>query len=110
MPYSEIIYLIKRTLGEDEIGNVSSSTESSTKCYAKKQSIKTNEFYNAVENGLNPSFELVIKRKNYSGEDEVEWNSKRYKVIRTIDPKNKFDIVLVCAEKIGINERVIPSA
>ena len=110
MQYSEIIYLIQRTLSEDEIGNVSSSTEVSKKCYAKKQSVKTNEFYNAIENGLNPSMELVIKRLNYSGEDEVEWNGKRFKVIRTIDPKNKFDIVLVCAEKIGITAKVIPSA
>lgn len=110
MQYSEIIYLISRTLTEDDIGNVSSSLESKNKCYAKKQSVKTNEFYNAVENGLNPSMELVIKRLNYNGEDEVEWNNKRYKVIRTIDPKNKMDIVLVCAEKIGINNKVIPSA
>ena len=110
MQYSEIIYLISRTLTEDDIGNISSSLESKNKCYAKKQSVRTNEFYNATMNGLSPSCEFVVKRLNYNGQNELEWNNKRYKVIRTIDPKNKMDIVLVCAEKIGINNKVIPSA
>lgn len=103
MEYSEIIYLISTVKTEDEIGNIIDSSETSTKCYAKKQSVKTNEFYSAVEVGLTPSVEFVIKRLNYNGEEEIEWNNKRYMVIRTIDPKNKFDIVLVCARKIGIN-------
>ena len=103
MEYSEIIYLISTVKTEDEIGNIINSSETSTKCYAKKQSVKTNEFYSAVEVGLTPSCEFVIKRLNYNGEEEVEWNDERYQVIRTIDPKNKFDIVLVCARKIGIN-------
>ena len=103
MEYSEIIYLIDSVKGEDKIGNVLSSSETSKKCYAKKQSVKTNEFYSAVEVGLTPSFEFVVKRLNYNGESEVEWNNERFQVIRTVDPKNKYDIVLVCARKIGIN-------
>ena len=103
MEYSEIIYLISLVKSEDEIGNIINSSETSKKCYAKKQSVKTNEFYSAVEVGLTPSAEFVIKRFNYAGEEELEWNNERYQVIRTIDPKNKFDIVLVCARKIGIN-------
>ena len=103
MEYSEIIYLIDSVKGEDSIGNIISSSETSKKCYAKKQSVKTNEFYSAVEVGLTPSFEFVVKRLNYNGESEVEWNGERFQVIRTIDPKNKYDIVLVCARKIGIN-------
>ena len=42
-------------------------------------------------------------RLNYNGEEEIEWNKTRYQVIRTIEPKNKFDIVLVCSKKIGVN-------
>ena len=103
MEYSEIIYLIRENLKEDEIGNSIPSSLSSQKCYAKKQSVKTNEFYNATMVGMTPSCEFVIKRLNYNGEDELEWNNERYKVIRTIDPKNKFDIVLVCSKKIGVN-------
>lgn len=103
MEYSEIIYLISEVLGEDEIGNTITSSSTSNKCYAKKQSVRTNEFYNASMVGLTPSCEFVIKRLNYNGESELEWNNERYEIIRTIDPKNKFDIVLVCSKKIGVN-------
>ena len=103
MEYSEIIYLITNSKSEDEIGNISSSQISSKKVYAKKQSIRTNEFYNAIENGITPSIEFVIKRLNYSGETELKWNNEIYSIIRTVDPKNKFDIVLICSQKIGNN-------
>lgn len=103
MEYSEIIYLISEVLVEDEIGNTITSSSTSNKCYAKKQSVRTNEFYNASMVGLTPSCEFVIKRLNYNGESELEWNNERYEIIRTIDPKNKFDIVLVCSKKIGVN-------
>ena len=103
MEYSEIIYLMSEVLEEDEIGNTITSSSTSNKCYAKKQSVRTNEFYNASMVGLTPSCEFIIKRLNYNGESELEWNNDRYEIIRTIDPKNKFDIVLVCSKKIGVN-------
>ena len=103
MEYSEIIYLINEVVEEDAIGNQETSFFTTTKCYAKKQSLRTNEFYNAAMVGLSPSCEFVIKRLNYNGQNELEWNDERYQIIRTIDPKNKFDIVLVCAKKIGKN-------
>ena len=107
MEYSEIIYLVNEVQTQDSIGNDIISSETLTKCYAKKQSVRTNEFYNATMNGLTPSMEFVVKRLNYAGQDEIEWNNTRYQVIRTIDPKNKFDIVLVCAKKIGVNKKVV---
>lgn len=103
MEYSEIIYLISVVRGTDDIGNMLPVLETTTKCYAKKQSVRTKEFYSATETGLTPTREFVIKRLNYSGESEIEWNNERYQVIRTADPKNKFDIVLVCSKKIGVN-------
>lgn len=103
MEYSEIIYLINEVVEEDAIGNQETSFFTTTKCYAKKQSLRTNEFYNAAMVGLSPSCEFVIKRLNYNGQNELEWNDERYQIIRTVDPKNKFDIVLVCAKKIGKN-------
>lgn len=103
MEYSEIIYLIQEVIGADDIGNQVTALSSSQKCYAKVQSVRTNEFYNAIEVGLSPSIEFVIKKLNYHGEHEIEWNQSRYEVIRIVEPKNKFDIVLVCSKKIGVN-------
>ena len=104
MEYSEIIYLVNKVQEEDEIGNITTSSFTLTKRYAKKQSVRTNEYYSAVETGLTPSVEFVMKRLDYDGQTELNYNNRRYAVIRTIDPKNKFDIVLVCAIKMGINE------
>ena len=103
MEYTEIIYLINKVEEKDEIGNTIPSFFTLTKRYAKKQSIRTNEFYSAVESGITPSIEFVMKRLDYEGQKELNYKDKRYSVIRTIDPKNKFDIVLVCTRKIGVN-------
>ena len=104
MEYQEIIYLINKVVEDDDIGNNTSSSETTTKIYAKKQSVRTNEFYSAVESGHTPSCEFVVKRLNYNGQSELDYNGTRYSIIRTADPKNKFDIVLVCEKKIGVNE------
>lgn len=105
MEYTEIIYLVVSTITEDEIGNQISTSSSLTnkKCYAKKQSLRTNEYYSAANAGLSPTCEFVIKRLNYNGESELIWNNETYSIIRTVDPKNKFDIVLICSKKIGDN-------
>ena len=108
MQYSEIIYLLTESIGEDDIGNNVSSLTSSKKCYAKVQSVRTNEYYNAMELGLTPSMEFVIKKLNYSGEHNIKWNDVVYEVIRVIEPKNKFDIVLVCSKKIGVYDKEQP--
>lgn len=103
MEYTEIVYLVSQVKELDDIGNYLPTSETRLKCYAKKQSVKTGEYYSAIEVGLTPNCEFVIKRLNYNGESELEWDNERYQIIRTIDPKNKFDIVLVCSKKIGIN-------
>lgn len=103
MEYSEIIYLINQVKKQDDIGNYLPTSETKQKCFAKKQSVKTGEYYSAIEVGLTPNCEFVIKRLNYNGESELEWNNERYQILRTVDPKNKFDIVLVCSKRIGIN-------
>ncbi|MCI6350141.1 MAG: phage head closure protein [Tenericutes bacterium] len=102
MEYTDIIYLLSNEIKEDDIGNMSSSNISTSKCYAKKQSVKSNEFYNAIAVGINPTVEFIIKRLNYSGETFLKYNNEVYSIVRTADPKNKFDIVLVCSKKIGV--------
>ena len=104
MEYQEIIYLVNKVVEDDDIGNNTSSSETTTKIYAKKQSVRTNEYYSAVETGITPSYEFVVKRLDYNGQSELNYNNQRFSIIRTVDPKNKFDIVLVCTRKIGVNE------
>lgn len=103
MRYTEVIYLITNQSTQDEIGNFVSNANIRKKCFAKKQSVKTSEFYNATINGYKPSIEFVIKRENYNNQELLSWNDELYQIIRTVDPKNKFDIVLICSKKVGVS-------
>lgn len=102
MEYTEIIYLVQSTETKDEIGNIIPSSETLVKVYARPQMVATKEFYNAVSVGLTPTDELRIKKMNYNGESELEWNGQRYSIIRTI-PKEHMDVVLVIGHKQGVN-------
>ena len=101
MEYTEIIYLINQTDNYDSIGN-NIPVESQTKIYAKEDYVRTNEFYNAVANGMYPTAELRIKKLNYSGQTELIWNNIRYFVIRTL-PVGTRDLILIIEKKIGVN-------
>ena len=101
MEYTEKLTLIGITTSQDEIGNIT-STETETEVFAKPNVVGTREFYNAMMVGIKPQAELQIRKLNYSGQEEVEYNGVRYSVIRTI-PKGKFDIVLVIGQKQGVN-------
>ena len=103
MRYTEVIYLITNQSTQDEIGNFVSNGNIRQKCFTKKQSVKTSEFYNATINGYKPSIEFVIKRENYNNQELLSWNDELYQIIRTVDPKNKFDIVLICSKKVGVS-------
>ncbi len=102
MEYTEIIYLVQQNETQDDIGNIIPSSETLVKVYAKPQMVGTKEYYNAVSVGLTPSDELRIKKMNYNGESELEWNGQRYSIIRTI-PKEHMDMVLVIGHKQGVN-------
>lgn len=101
MKYTEILYLIKQTNYQDEIGNVIHN-EQQNKVYAKKNVVGSKEFYNAVAVGITPTAELQIKKLNYNDEEEAIYNDKRYSVIRTI-PKGTNDLILVLGIKTGVN-------
>jgi len=49
----------------------------------KKNSVGSNEFYNAKVAGLKPELKFVIHAFEYGGETEVEFEGIRYNVIRT---------------------------
>lgn len=100
MQYTDILYLITKVESKDSIGNIV-TTETSRKVYAKRNKVGSKEFYNAVAVGITPTAELQIRLLNYNSEDEVEYNSKRYSVIRVI-PVNRTDIILVIGEKQGV--------
>lgn len=105
MKYTEVIYLLKKNLISDDIGNnYYDNSSNKKKVYAFMQKVGTNEFYNALAVGLKPSYEFRIRLSNYNNETQVEYNNQVYDVIRTIPDKRNNEIVLVLGLKIGIND------
>lgn len=82
MTYDYELTLIKQTFIEDEICN-QITQEVKTDIYCAIKSIGRNEFYIASKGGLKPEAIFVINNYEYSGEKEILFEGKRYKVIRT---------------------------
>ncbi|ABJ09623.2 hypothetical protein [Bacillus phage 1] len=82
MTYDNELVLIAQEFTEDEIGNqVPIETRRTVLCNVK--SVGRNEFYSAATAGLRPSIVFVIHGYEYDGEQEVEFESVKYRVIRT---------------------------
>lgn len=82
MTYDNELVLIAQEFTEDEIGNqVPIETRRTVLCNVK--SVGRNEFYSAATAGLRPSIVFVIHGYEYDGEREVEFESVKYRVIRT---------------------------
>lgn len=71
------------------------------------KSVTRNELYAAAANGLKPEIVFIINKHEYNGESEVEFESRRYSVLRTFTPKktNSFsdfeNLELVCQGVVG---------
>ena len=97
MTYDYELTLIQQTYTEDEIGN-QTPTEIKTVVYCGLKSIGRTEFYNAVANGLKPELIFNINKFEYSGEQLVEFEDKKYKIIRTYS--NDFEKIEFTCEKV----------
>lgn len=97
--YNHELTLIKQVDTEDELGNQIPGEDNKT-ILCKLRSIGRNEFYGASTAGLKPEKIFVIHGYEYEEESLLEFNSKRYTVIRTYS--NDFEeIELVCERKIS---------
>ena len=78
------ISLISRTVGDtvDEYGEAI-ITETSTTVFAVRNAVKRNEFYQAQAAGLRPEITFEVYEMEYSGEGIIEFDGKRYNVIRS---------------------------
>ena len=81
---SGIAYLIGKTFTSDDVGN-RIPTETRRMIFTEEQSVTRQEWADAGRRGLNPAFLLMTDKVNYNGEDEVEYNDKRYGIYRTYE-------------------------
>jgi len=88
------ISLVQATQTTDQDGFPTLSITGRKPIFAKKGSIKSNEFYAASQSGFSLEIMFEVFTLEYDAQIYVEYNSKIYKVIRTYE-KGKFT-ELIC--------------
>ena len=79
----DVISLIAKTYTITDYGDVT-ATESTRDVFADVRSVGMREKYEALQAGLNPELVFVLADyEEYEGEDEIDYDDERYRVIRT---------------------------
>lgn len=91
-----IITLIAEETRQDEDGYRYTS-ETLSKVYAKKKSVRRSEFYKALNSGVICTAEFEVFLHDYNNERLVEYNGRRYKIERTYSTSPD-RINLTCSE------------
>lgn len=82
----DVITLISRVEAQNDFG-VWESAETKKQVFAKVHSVTRQEFYDGGRAGLNPQFHFDIFKGDYSGEEVVEYQGKRYGIYRVYQPE-----------------------
>ncbi|KON86607.1 hypothetical protein AF332_07100 [Sporosarcina globispora] len=99
MRFDSIVDLIEVNYNQDEIGN-SIEILKKRSTFAKKQSVKQSEYYQAASLGLKPELVFIIWTQEYQGEPKLEFAGKIYAINRTYErPDEKIE--LHCEARIG---------
>ena len=86
MTFDHELVLVRIEPGENDLGDpITVRTERPILCDVL--SVGRNEHYQAAAHGLKPELVFVISKWDYEGEKEVEFEGKKYNVLRTYEPK-----------------------
>ena len=92
--------IMEKTEGRDKYGNPVTE-EVRTQVFVQPRGVYNSEFYNAAQLGLHPNLSLYLtNRIDYNGEKIVEYEGKRYSVIRTDWSAQRDGISLICEERV----------
>ena len=103
MLFRDTIDLVSVAYSTNDVGN-SAEVETKLTVYADKQSIRQSEFYQAAQTGLKPELMFVIRTIDYNNETRLEYNSKKYNIIRAYDKTGEFT-ELICQGIVGTEVR-----
>jgi SPP1 family predicted phage head-tail adaptor len=81
MYWRDIVTLEAVTHGTDAEGYPSEAVEA-TDVFADVQSAKRSEFYAAKQIGVTIAITVKLRAADYTGQERLVWNGKRYKVER----------------------------
>jgi hypothetical protein len=94
MRFNTVINLLKTEDGINENGFPELLVISQKTVFGSKKSIQSREFYLAAQSGFTLELMFEIFKGEYESEKYLEYESKRYKIIRTFE-KDKY-IELMC--------------
>lgn len=86
MAFDHELILIDTVSSVNDIGD-SITTEIRTTVLCDEISVTRSEHYSAHARGLRPEKVFVINKHEYSGQDDVEFEGRKYTVIRSFAPK-----------------------
>lgn len=90
----EILTLITTTQTTDEYGDTV-TTETTREVFARISSIGQKEFYQAQAVGLQPELKFILSDYlDYEGENLVEHEGQRYRVLRTYRTGMELELVV----------------
>lgn len=92
--YRDILELVHKQYKPDAIGN-QKARETKTTVFCAVKSIRQSEFYAAATHDLQPEIMFVIRQFEYDGQTAIDFNGKRYEVMRTY-AKGHEALELIC--------------
>lgn len=91
--------LLSTSIQSNSIG-VEKEEQTQVECpIIKVEDVYANEFYEANEQGFQPTLRLRISTLNYNGEPELIYMGITYSIIRTQEPEAD-ELILVCERKV----------
>lgn len=94
MLFRDVINLVSVTTTENELGDLI-TIPVKRQVFANKLSYRNKAFYQAQANGLKPQITFEVKEVDYEDEQELEFNSKNYRIIDVYPLKNE-NVGLIC--------------
>lgn len=92
--YNDVCKLLSEAVSYDELLNPI-ITDTAKEVFCELKSVTQAEFYAAAQSGLRPELKLVLADYyDYDGETAVEYDDKRYKILRTY--RTGVSIELIC--------------
>lgn len=91
---NDVIKLVKKEYSVNDYGD-SIAEETTREVFAEIRSIGMREKYEALQAGLDPEYTFVIADYyDYENETEIEYEGRRYRVIRTYRSGTSLEIVV----------------
>ena len=87
----DVCKLVAKTFTTDSIGQ-RVEVESLTEVFTSVSSVSRNEFFDAGASGIRAQYVFSMAIINYSGENELEYVGKRYRVYRTYQTSNSVEL------------------